>query len=600
MKKIRILIVLLLAFVMVASACQPKVNTGEQARAQIAVSTEHYQVDGMMMSYFYSKYLADLCQYWYDLYPEFYGEHNQQTTDWVCTVMGFETFDKDHKEQYMTIEGKESVTVFDYYMELTEEYVTQILTYCEFAHDSGIALTDEDHQMIDRELQKLKEEYESTKQLYASFGIPYYKTYEKHLAASYGSGTNESDVRRCMELVTLADKYQQYLEAELESSLTARELEAYVSEHYESFMLADYYACSFTVDNKGKSDAVFEQDMAQTLERAKALASVSDPSAFRAGALEVLKEAELEAYRDQEWQKLLDANGGDAEKAEQELLEVFDATVWTEEIQNEKFAATLTRGYAPIEGRELSSWIFGTKEEGYKNGARKGDLTYIASITDKEETVEGQNKIKVRTYTVTVYMLEAEPYLNTEKTKLFGYVLFEDKMDADAFYAAFRETDRNRNTLVEMVEETKDRLSVYEYGAFEDYLLGDLRAPEEKRDTDSLAGVTGDTITVTLDSLSKTWIEGVDEWLEKALPGHCSGVHEVTRVSIKLYDPRGIETRTVYYAVMIYDGEGYEYWYQKALKGATATAMEEWIEQNALDLTYDEQAYAYIEIGTSQ
>ncbi len=596
MKKIKILIVLLLAFVMVASACQPKVNTGEQARAQIAVSTEHYQVDGMMMSYFYSEYFADICQYWYDVYSKFYG--NQMTTDLVYQAMGLEMPDKDHKEQYMTIQGKESVTVFDYYMELTEEYVTQILTYCEFAHDSGIALTDEDHQRIDRELQQLKEEYESTKQMYAAFGLSYYKTYEEHLAACYGSGTNESDVRRCMELITLADKYEQYLAAELENNLTMDELEAYVSANYESFMLADYYACSFTVDNKGKSDAAFEQDMAQTLERAKALASVSDPSDFRAGALEVLKEAELKAYRDQEWQKILDANGGDAEKAEQELLEVFDATVWTEEIQNEKFAATLTRGYAPIEGRDLSSWIFGTKEEGYKNGAHKGDLTYIASITDKEETVGGQNKIKVRSYTVTVYMLEAEPYRNAEKTKLFGYVLFEDKMDADAFYAAFREKDRNRDTLVELVEETKDRLSVYAYESFEDYLLGDLSAPKEERDTASLAGVTGDTITVTLDSLSKTWIEGVDEWLEKALPGHCSGVLEVTRVSTNLFDPRKIETRTVYYAVMIYDGEGYEYWYQKALEGATAAVMEEWIGQNALDLTYDEQAYAYIQTGT--
>ena len=45
-------------------------------------------------------------------------------------------------------------------------------------------------------------------------------------------------------------------------------------------------------------------------------------------------------------------------------------------------------------------------------------------------------------------------------------------------------------------------------------------------------------------------------------------------------------------------GEGYEYWYQKALEGATAAAMEEWTSQNALDLTYDEQAYAYIQTGT--
>ena len=92
-------------------------------------------------------------------------------------------------------------------------------------------------------------------------------------------------------------------------------------------------------------------------------------------------------------------------------------------------------------------------------------------------------------------------------------------------------------------------------------------------------------------------IEGVDSWLESAKAGDVSEVTEVVKTTIsKDKDGKETETKTTYYAVMVYEGEGDQAWLYTALMGATNEALTEWYEANGLDLTYNEKAYKYINI----
>lgn len=609
------------------------------ARVQTVVQVEDYRVTGTMMNYFFNTQVNSYYQTYYQFYQQLGSSSSTDISSLVYKQMGISDPSKSWKQQNMPeVEGAEPVTVFDYYMGLTEDYVTQMLTYCVFAGKEGIALTEEDHENIAKSIDSMKESYKSQKAMYEQFGMSYYATFSAYLAATYGTGVNETDVRECLELITLAAKFEEKIRDEKEAELLADEtkeaIEKYVKENPSKFLMADYYSYTFTVNSKSyENDADFEAAKKDILEQAKALAGVEGKDAFKAAVLELLKEGELKTYREKNWSTFLKDNDNDEARAEEALVKSFNEKIWTESMQTVKYDAKKTEAFKyPATATDLSKWIFGFdagehtedcdhegEHEESQEAAEEGDITYFekeetktetitsgtttagttAGTTEAESTTDGaapaaettteaesttagegttgassstSNKKEVTYYTVTVYMLDKTAYRNTEITKHFGYVMFSEKADAEAFLTEYTKGETNKDTMIEVLEkmyEENNKLSVYAYDAVEDYLPGDLQ--DQK-------------------------VDGADKWLETAKPGTHSDVVElkVTTTSSSSSSTASKDPKT-YYAVLVYDKDGYEYWFNDALDGARDVAVQEWFEENTLELTYNEKVYNFID-----
>ena len=593
---------------------------------------EVFEVDGAMMTYFFTTQFNNIYQTYYQMLSSYAS--GSDVNSMVYQYMGIADPNKSLKDQNMKgAEGADPITAFDYYMNLTEQYVTRMLTYCQFASKAGLALTDEDKEEINHTLEELKKSFESEKAMYDQYAalglsISYpYKNFNEYLAGNYGAGVNERDVRNCLELVTLAAKFEEKLNDEKKQAILGDKantaVEEYVKENPAAFLMADYYSYAFSVSNKGKTDAEFEADKKEMLEKAQNLAKAEGKEAFKAAVIDLLVASAKENYRDTNWNKYLKENNNDETLANEALEKYFNET-YTDEKKNEMFEDTLTEGFKyPTTHTDLSKWIFGyeatackdktcshTKEEDHEKdvvAAKPGDITYFENTSTKEETVKKEetttagttaeetttdaaapaseeattkeetttkaptststgNKVKVTTYTVTVYLLEKEAYRNTEITKHFGYVMFAAKADAEKFYAEFSKGDMNKDTLVETVEKMHEELKPFAYDGVEDYLVGDL---EDQN------------------------VQGADKWLRDAKAGTCSGVTELTYATSTTVDGKPKDPKT-YYSVLVYDQDGYEAWYSDALTGATVDAMDDWFEENGLELTFDEASYKYI------
>ncbi len=599
-------------------------DSGWFARSQTAVETEHYRVTGTMMNYFFMTQFNSYYEYYYQLYQSYFSS----SYDSVYELMGIDP-GKSLKAQYTSAkEGEEKVTYFDYYMGLTESYVTQMLTYCEFANKAGIALDEEDTESINKSIESLKSSYESQKAMYEMYGLSYYSSFSAYLAATYGTGVKERDVRAALELITLAAKFEEKLNDEKEELLLSEEdyatIKKYAEDNPSSFLMADYYSYSFEVKSKNyENDADFEAAKKDILEKAQKLTELTDMEEYKATVTAMLLEAEKEKYRQDYWDLYLEKHESE-EAAEQAMQEYFEKT-YTADVMALKFNATLTDAFKyPTTPTDVSKWVFGydasacekgecdhEKEEDHEksqDAAKVGDMTYFETTKETEETVKKEEttteatttegaaeaseettkeetttasssatateKVKVTTYTVTVYRLAKEGYRNTEITKNFGYVMFSKQADAEAFYAEYSKGEMNKDTLVEVLTkmyEENNTLSIYAYDAVEDYLPGDL---EDQN------------------------VSGADKWLETAKPGENSGVIEVvvTTESSSTSSSASTEKKTTYYAVLVYDKDGYEAWFCDALTGALAEAVQDWYEENTLTLEYNKKAYKYIDM----
>lgn len=623
----------ILVVVALLIGCVSMVNNGGWiARSQNVISVEGangetFTVNGAMMTYFFSTQFNNYYQYFNQMYSQF-ASSGLDVSSYVYQAMGIKDPSKSLKDQEYagTTEDGEKITAFDYYMGLTEDYVTRLLTYCQFASKEGMALDEEDAADIDHTIEELKKSFENQKNTYAQFGASYpYKNFNEFLAGTYGNGVNEKDVRNCLKLITLASKFEEKLNEDAKQTITADKentaVEKYVEENPSLFLMADYYAYAFSVSNKGKTDAEFEADKKEILEKAKKLAEVEGKDAYKAAVIDLLIAAEKESYRENNWEKYLKENDNDEDRAN-EALEKYFETAYNDAFKETKFNATFKEGYKyPSTHTDLSKWIFGftstcpddcdhKKDEDHvesNDPAKKGDITYIETTETKEETVKKEEattgatteatteepttdaaapaaettkeetttapssssatqKIKVTTYTVTVYLLEKEAYRNTEITKHFGYAMFDSKEEADKFYAEYKKGEMNKDTLLDVIEKMHEDLKIFAYDAVEDYMVGDLEDQNFK---------------------------GADEWLRTAKPGDHTEVIELTYSTSETIDGKPKDPKT-YYAVLVYDGDGYEAWYCDALDGAIGESVSDWYEENGLDLTFNAAPYKYI------
>ncbi|MBQ7090583.1 MAG: peptidylprolyl isomerase [Clostridia bacterium] len=243
----------------------------------MVLESEHYQVDAAMMSYFiYSEYTVFI----------------NDNADYL-SLYGLDASLPLAEQESVLADGESWLCYFE---EQATEQVKEYLLLAELAQDEGLALNEEDQDGIGIVLDAFykaaeKEGHES----------------EDYLEMSFGEGITEADVRRCLELSTLAQKYYKNYYAEL--SFTDEELEAFYKKNRDDYTFVDYYVYNVEADTKANAKARAEK-IAEATDYKSFLAAVqADLEGLSAEAMEATLEKLFVKgniyYEDKEYSKWL-------------------------------------------------------------------------------------------------------------------------------------------------------------------------------------------------------------------------------------------------------------------------------------------------------
>lgn len=292
-------------------------DTGYFMRNTIAVKTNNYKVDNMMMSYFvnstYQSYIKQNASY-----LSYYGLDTTKPLDQQTTSGGD--------------------TWYNYFLNSTKENVKQVLVLAEAAKADGITLSDEDQTTIDTQLKSLT-------------------------PTDYGQGVNSNDIKKCLEIYTLAYKYNSEVMDKL--NYTDIELENYYNQNKNTLMQYNYRSYTFSY----ASDADKPMTQAEAKAYADKLYACNSDSNFTAWLSSYLKST---------------GNYNDATDLQKEI------------------DSTLTEKATYTADDKLSEWAF-------TEGRKAGD-TYLLDNTDKS--------------CYTVYIIVTAPDRDNSNTVDVRHILF--------------------------------------------------------------------------------------------------------------------------------------------------------------------------------
>ncbi len=211
-------------------------NTGIVLRNRVAMSSDNFEVDAAMLSY-----------YFYETYQ------NEVAAQTNVLYTGIDSARSLKEQDYTSM-----ITWFDFFMDKTTARVSDILLYAEGAKAANTILEDADKKSVDDKLASLAQK---AKEKDVSLNT--------YIASVYGRGVKQKDIRRAMELEILSDKHYQTLDTVHE--YTDEELETYYEENAHLIKYAAYKA--YTIYDSGITD---EENKAL----AEELAATKSPEEF--------------------------------------------------------------------------------------------------------------------------------------------------------------------------------------------------------------------------------------------------------------------------------------------------------------------------------
>ncbi len=419
-KKVISIVCLILAavFVIGVVAWSEIYNSGFVQRHTVAAKTENFSVSSTMMNYYAASSYQSLITGDYATY---------------LTYMGLDTSVALDQQEYQS-----GVTWEDYFKDYAKEEVRGMLVLCEAAHAAGMSLSDEDNAEIDATMQTLE-----------TYATAYgYSSVDSFLKANYG-GANASDVRKCIEYSTLAEKYGQ----DVYNSFTYEDsdLDNYYSENKDSFLMVDYLMYTIDAEDKALDDLVEDTAEDETTEEAEDETEATesdeeatvDPDADEEAATEE-EEAVDYSYLKEYADKINDA------KSEEE----FNAAVRT--YLTEYLYKGMSDEALESDGIDLDSIIADCRTEGYTKPDSDTELSKWL-FADDTAPYATRNEYDEENGTFTVYMilpaqydeaLDDCQYRESYETVDYYYILIssedegsmEDaKTTADAIYNEFNE-----------------------------------------------------------------------------------------------------------------------------------------------------------------
>ena len=219
-------------------------TSGKNMRKAIALQTENFKVNAAMMSYF------------------FYTQYNQVLSDYG-SYLEYISLDstKSLKSQQCGF-ADEGTTWYDYFVDQAATQVKELLYLAENAKAEGMKLDEEDEKIIESNFDSYNETAKSNN-----------LSLEDFISAAFGVGVQKSDVRDCMELSLLAQKYLTKFQESLD--YTDKEIEAFYKDNIDQYRYVDYYSYSISASNTEDKSTY-----AAAKESANELAEVKSTDAF--------------------------------------------------------------------------------------------------------------------------------------------------------------------------------------------------------------------------------------------------------------------------------------------------------------------------------
>ncbi len=262
MKITVIAVSILLVIAMIVAAICIAVNavrsTGNYLRNKVGISSEHYEINNAMMSYFFRDTINSTVQNalaTYGSYATYYGMIPDTT--------------KALRDQ----KNSSGTTWYDYFMNSAAKSMSSMLVLTEAARADGVELTDVETDRIDKMFEKFKKQAEEQKM-----------SFEDLLHESYGLGVKESDVRDALELYYLSQKYYNYRYNGIE--ITDDEIKEYYDKNADKYNVVDYKVHTFT-STKAETKA---SDADSALKRGRRLAEAKTSEEFDTILRELIKD----------------------------------------------------------------------------------------------------------------------------------------------------------------------------------------------------------------------------------------------------------------------------------------------------------------------
>ena len=228
------------------------VTSGYFLRNTVVATTENYAVDNAVFSCFFHKYYQEFNNTYGYYFPI---DTNVSLKGQTCSMYS------------------DGSTWFDFFAANAKSTLSNTLAFCEEAKARGIALTEEDYEDIDNEIASIKD---AAKQ--AGVTVSYY------IHAMYGSGVNQKDLRRALELSVLASKCNQAI---IESyNYTEADFNKYIEENPDALVYAEYAAFDMSTSDTLEDDVKTAEMLQSYLDR---FAQVTTKEEFEAVAFDYLR-----------------------------------------------------------------------------------------------------------------------------------------------------------------------------------------------------------------------------------------------------------------------------------------------------------------------
>ena len=378
-------------------------SSGVVARNTVLISTDNYDVDANMITYYENQVLSNVFNQYFSYYYQYFYSGDYQSA---------------YNAAQQAIAGQ---TLKSYYSSAIES-LKEILTLCEAAKAEGISLEAEDVETVDATMEQ----------------------YDGIIAQTFGTGVKKSDIRKAVELQVLATKYYNAYTEKESDAVTESDIKEFMEKNKADFYVVDYLSAELSVlsDDYTDDKEGFAAAKALVDEYVAKLEGATTVDEFKTALIEYTVKTEFDELAATEIDSAIMPDQATLNTYEQEIMDGIVAllvngvsldlaggeegsveaalnTITTTLVTTCKTAvdsAAAEQAYTEEhnhEGEEADHEEPSAEALWLSASDRKVGDTYKTSSSDDTE------------YTYTVYMVSEELHVIDDMTKNVGHILIE-------------------------------------------------------------------------------------------------------------------------------------------------------------------------------
>ena len=342
-----------------------------------------------------------------------YNNYYNEARDTYATYLGLDVTKSLKEQRY----EQQNCTWFEYFMNQTKQYITQILVECEAAKAEGIELSEQSKSNVDLTLQSIKKAAES-----AGLGL------DEYITVNFGKGLTEDMIKNYLELTALASQYREKV---LESyKFTDEDYENYYADHKTAYQYADFLKFNIAfADSSTSSEESVDQDRK---DKAKAYAE----DLAKCKTAQAFKDYITKYYKD---------NPSLLTQTESEQ------TIDTDDLIKTQVDNTLVEKYAYEVTSEAGKWIFDASREPLDTKVFDGSSYYTVVMVTKTAYRDESYYKNVRHILVKTSNDSTESSENSE-----NYTELKAKEKADQIYKEWKDGEATEDSFAELAKKYSD------------------------------------------------------------------------------------------------------------------------------------------------